>query len=95
MERLIYRRQQVTTRQDWKNQNEMSNVILQTAGGLATMATMLTSLLYLIVSQTRTYEEGTGSASYDVPVYGRWLLCLLSPTALSLGIDQVRKIHNF
>lgn len=50
---------------------------------------MLLSTLYLIVSLTRTVEEGTGSVSYKVPVYGRWLLCLLSPVAVALGIDQV------
>ncbi|XP_053402183.1 cholesterol transporter ABCA5-like isoform X2 [Mercenaria mercenaria] len=59
-----------------------------TAGGIASLSTMLISTLYLIVSLTRTIDEGTGSVSYTVPVYGRWLLCLLSPVALALGIDQ-------
>ncbi|KAL4218252.1 ATP-binding cassette sub- A member 5 [Mactra antiquata] len=59
-----------------------------TAGGVSSLFTMLSSCLYLIVSLTRTYDEGTGSVSYKVPVYGRWLLCLISPCALSLGMDQ-------
>ncbi|XP_060587751.1 cholesterol transporter ABCA5-like isoform X2 [Ruditapes philippinarum] len=59
-----------------------------TAGGLSSLSTMLISTLYLIVSLTRTIDEGTGNVTYSVPVYGRWLLCLLSPVALALGIDQ-------
>ncbi|KAH3769106.1 hypothetical protein DPMN_170353 [Dreissena polymorpha] len=58
------------------------------AGVAASMGTMIVSCLYLAVSLTRTYEEGTGSVSYKIPVYGRWLLCLLSPVCLALGMDQ-------
>ncbi|XP_052816309.1 cholesterol transporter ABCA5-like isoform X2 [Mya arenaria] len=58
------------------------------AGVVASMATMITSCLYLAVSLTRKYEAGTGSVSYSIPVYGRWLMCLLSPVAFALGMDQ-------
>ncbi|WAR12284.1 ABCA6-like protein [Mya arenaria] len=44
------------------------------AGVVASMATMITSCLYLAVSLTRKYEAGTGSVSYSIPVYGRWLI---------------------
>ncbi|KAL5018612.1 hypothetical protein ScPMuIL_004334 [Solemya velum] len=59
----------------------------QTAGGLASLFTMLISLTYLGVSLTRTYSS-TGVPTYSVPPAGRWALCLLSPVALALAMDQ-------
>ena len=61
----------------------------QKAGFLASIGTMLVSCLYLAISLTREYGVGTGSVEYSIPVYGRWLMCLFSPVAFALGIDQV------
>ncbi|XP_053381131.1 cholesterol transporter ABCA5-like [Mercenaria mercenaria] len=58
----------------------------QVAGGVASVSSMLISLLYLIVSLTRTYTSA--GVEYTIPVWGRWLLCILSPVALALAIDQ-------
>ena len=60
------------------------------AGTLASFGSILVSLLYLIVSMTRNTSIDGGSVSYSISVPVRWILCLLSPVALSLGIDQVR-----
>ena len=65
----------------------------QVAGTLASFGTMIISCLYLIVSMTRTTSIDGGSVSYSISVPVRWLLCLLSPVALSLGIDQVYMYH--
>ncbi|XP_056019371.1 cholesterol transporter ABCA5-like isoform X3 [Ostrea edulis] len=59
----------------------------QTAGGLASMASMVTSLLYLVVSMTRTVTS-TGEVSYTIPPVGRGFLSLLSPCCVALAIDQ-------
>ncbi|XP_064604121.1 cholesterol transporter ABCA5-like [Liolophura sinensis] len=56
-------------------------------GALASFATMAISLLYLVVSLTRT-QTSTGDVDYSIPPGGRWALCLLSPVALALAIDQ-------
>ncbi|KAL4239790.1 ATP-binding cassette sub- A member 5 [Mactra antiquata] len=58
----------------------------QVAGGIASLSSMLISLLYLIVSLTRTYTSS--GIQYTIPVWGRWILCLFSPVALALAIDQ-------
>ncbi|KAL3876747.1 hypothetical protein ACJMK2_034544 [Sinanodonta woodiana] len=58
----------------------------RTAGGVASLGTMVISLLYLIISLTRSYTSS--GLQYSIPVGGRWVLCLLSPVALALAIDQ-------
>ncbi|XP_060574789.1 cholesterol transporter ABCA5-like isoform X2 [Ruditapes philippinarum] len=58
----------------------------QVAGVIASLSSMMISLLYLIVSLTRTYTS-TG-VQYTIPVWARWLLCLLSPVSLALAVDQ-------
>ncbi|XP_052276886.1 ABC-type organic anion transporter ABCA8B-like isoform X3 [Dreissena polymorpha] len=58
----------------------------QVAGAVASLASLLISTLYLVVSLTRTYTA-TG-VQYTIPVWGRSLLCLLSPVCLALAIDQ-------
>ena len=62
----------------------------QTAGGLASMASMVTSLLYLVVSMTRTVTS-TGEVTYTIPPVGRGFLSLLSPCCVALAIDQVKE----
>ena len=59
------------------------------AGTVASFGSIIVSLLYLIVSMTRTTAVDGASVSYSISVPVRWILCLLSPVALSLGIDQV------
>ncbi|KAK7506564.1 hypothetical protein BaRGS_00002039, partial [Batillaria attramentaria] len=56
------------------------------AGLVASFATLLCSLVYLAVSQTRTYTNNTVENS--VPEAAQWAMCLLSPCALALAIDQ-------
>lgn len=60
----------------------------KTAGGIASLATILLSLLYLVVSLTRSYSP-TGEVTYSIPVSVRWILCLLSPCSVALALDQV------
>ncbi|KAK3578304.1 hypothetical protein CHS0354_004209 [Potamilus streckersoni] len=57
------------------------------AGVVAGVATQLISLLYLIISLTRKYDN-SGGASYTIPVAWRYVLSLFSPVALALSIDQ-------
>ncbi|KAJ8299359.1 hypothetical protein KUTeg_023419 [Tegillarca granosa] len=59
----------------------------KTAGGIASLTTILLSLLYLVVSLTRSYSP-TGEVTYSIPVSVRWVLCLLSPCAVALALDQ-------
>lgn len=54
---------------------------------VAGFLTILLSLIYLVVSQTRTLTAG--GYVYDVPPGAQWVMCLLSPVALALAIDQV------
>lgn len=58
------------------------------AGALASFGSIILSLLYLIVSLTRKTSVDGASVSYSISVPVRWILSLLSPVALSLGIDQ-------
>ncbi|KAK3091975.1 hypothetical protein FSP39_024134 [Pinctada imbricata] len=58
-----------------------------TAGGVSSLGTMVISCLYLIVSMTRT-TSSTGELSYTIPPVGRGFLCLLSPVAVALAMDQ-------
>ncbi|XP_041362811.1 ABC transporter A family member 1-like isoform X2 [Gigantopelta aegis] len=58
----------------------------QVAGLVAAFSTIVISLLYFIVSMTRTTTL-TGY-DYSISPAGRWALCLLSPVAFSLAIDQ-------
>ena len=53
-----------------------------TGGALASLGTILLSLLYLPVTILR-------AQSNPVPVWVQYLLSLLSPVALSLGMDRV------
>ena len=57
------------------------------AGAMGGFITMVFSLLYLPVSLTRTYEVDGPVSS--IPVWGQFLLCLLSPVAVALAVDQV------
>nr|XP_022313180.1 ATP-binding cassette sub-family A member 5-like isoform X3 [Crassostrea virginica]XP_022313182.1 ATP-binding cassette sub-family A member 5-like isoform X3 [Crassostrea virginica]XP_022313183.1 ATP-binding cassette sub-family A member 5-like isoform X3 [Crassostrea virginica] len=59
----------------------------QTAGGLASMASMVTSLLYLAVSLTRTVTS-SGEVTYAIPPVARGFLSLVSPCCVALAIDQ-------
>lgn len=59
----------------------------QTAGGLASLISMVTSLLYLAVSMTRTVTS-TGEVTYTIPPVGRAFLSLISPCGVALAIDQ-------
>lgn len=56
------------------------------AGMVASFSTILISLVYLAVSQTRTYTPN--GPEYSIPAAGQWAMCLLSPVALALGMDQ-------
>ncbi|XP_041378992.1 cholesterol transporter ABCA5-like isoform X2 [Gigantopelta aegis] len=58
----------------------------QVAGFVAGFSTVIISLLHFIVSMTRT-PTLTGY-DYSISPAGRWALCLLSPVAFSLAIDQ-------
>ncbi|XP_041364325.1 cholesterol transporter ABCA5-like [Gigantopelta aegis] len=58
----------------------------QVAGIVAGFSTIIISLLHFIVSMTRTTTL-TGY-DYSISPAGRWALCLLSPVAFSLAIDQ-------
>ncbi|XP_041352800.1 cholesterol transporter ABCA5-like [Gigantopelta aegis] len=58
----------------------------QVAGNVASFSTIIISLLYLAVTFTRT-PTSTGY-DYSIPPAGRWGLCLLSPVALALAMDQ-------
>lgn len=60
----------------------------QSAGGLASLATMLFSCLYLIISLTRKIKED-GTVTYSIPPVARGFMCLISPCAVSIAIDQV------
>ena len=60
----------------------------ETAGGFASFATIIFSLLYLAVSLTRDGYNEDGPVS-SIPASGQWALCLLSPVAMALAIDQV------
>lgn len=66
----------------------------QTAGGLASLISMVTSLLYLAVSMTRTVTS-TGEVTYTIPPVGRAFLSLISPCGVALAIDQVKKKFVF
>ncbi|XP_060080116.1 cholesterol transporter ABCA5-like [Ylistrum balloti] len=59
----------------------------QTAGGLASLMSIIFSCLYLAVSQTRTMLP-SGAVVYSISPGVRWLLCILSPVAVALAIDQ-------
>ncbi|XP_033748206.1 ATP-binding cassette sub-family A member 5-like isoform X2 [Pecten maximus] len=59
----------------------------QTAGGLASLMSIIFSCLYLVVSQTRTMLP-SGAVVYSVSPGVRWLLSLISPVAVALAIDQ-------
>ncbi|XP_064639589.1 cholesterol transporter ABCA5-like isoform X2 [Lineus longissimus] len=58
-----------------------------TAGAVASLATAVFSLLYLPISLTRSVGAD-GLPTSTIPEAGQWALCLLSPTALALCIDQ-------
>ena len=60
----------------------------ETAGGYASFATIIFSLLYLAVSLTRDGYNEEGPVS-SIPAAGQWALCLMSPVAMALAIDQV------
>ena len=66
----------------------------ESAGGLASFATMFFSLLYLLISLTRNSYSDVGPVS-TIPVGAQWLLCLISPVALALAIDQVIFLAGF
>ena len=53
--------------------------------------TLIFSLLYLVVSLTRNGQNEDGPVS-TVPEWAQWLLCLLSPVALAMAVDQVSEI---
>lgn len=59
----------------------------RSAGGLASLMSIIFSCLYLIVSLTRTMLP-SGGVVYSVSPGVRWLLCILSPVAVALAIDQ-------
>ncbi|XP_062612170.1 cholesterol transporter ABCA5-like [Saccostrea cucullata] len=63
----------------------------QTAGGIASLTSMLTSTLYLAVSMTRTVTS-TGEVTYTIPPVGRGFLSLISPCGVALAIDQIELI---
>ncbi|KAK7506756.1 hypothetical protein BaRGS_00002231 [Batillaria attramentaria] len=56
------------------------------AGLVASFSTLLLSMMYLVVSQTRMYTND--GIEYDVPVPAQWAMCLLSPCALALALDK-------
>ncbi|KAL8586837.1 hypothetical protein ACOMHN_052713 [Nucella lapillus] len=58
----------------------------QPAGMVAVILTLMTSLVYLAVSQTRTVTANEYTNS--VPVAAQWAMCLLSPVALCLAVDM-------
>ncbi|PVD38361.1 hypothetical protein C0Q70_00975 [Pomacea canaliculata] len=58
----------------------------RTAGSIASFSTIVISLLYLAVSQTRTTTPN--GYQYAVPPSAQWVMCLLSPIALALAMDQ-------
>ena len=49
---------------------------------------MIFSLMYLPISLTRETSEDLQESA--IPVAGQWALCLLSPVAIALAVDQVR-----
>ena len=55
---------------------------------------MFFSLLYLLISLTRNSYSDVGPVS-TIPVGAQWLLCLISPVALALAIDQVIFLAGF
>ncbi|CAH1795729.1 unnamed protein product [Owenia fusiformis] len=58
----------------------------QSASAVASLVPLIFSLLYLAVSLTRSYTiDGPVSS---IPNVGQWFLCLLSPVALALSVDQ-------
>lgn len=57
------------------------------AGPLASLFVALISLLFFVVSQTTKYGPN-GEPQSTIPVAVEWLLCLLSPTALAIGIER-------
>ena len=59
----------------------------QVAGIIASFSTIIISLLHFIVSMTRT--PTVNGYDYSISPARRWALCLLSPVAFSLAIDQV------
>jgi ATP-binding cassette subfamily A (ABC1) protein 5 len=61
----------------------------ETAGAVGSIITMLFSFSYLAVELTRSNIIGPEGAVSKVPTWAQWLLSLLSPVALALGIDQV------
>ena len=58
------------------------------AGVVAAVASFVTSLLYLVISFTRTSVPLSSPVS-SIPVVGQVFLCLLSPVALAMAVDQV------
>ena len=56
----------------------------ETSGAMASMVTILLSMLYIIVLMT---QDSSGQST--LPKWALYLLCLLSPFALSLSINQV------
>ncbi|XP_076447270.1 cholesterol transporter ABCA5-like isoform X2 [Babylonia areolata] len=56
------------------------------AGLVASFLTIIMSLAYLAVSQTRTVTDTEYTNS--VPPEAQWVMCLLSPVALALAVDM-------
>ncbi|XP_013402813.1 ATP-binding cassette sub-family A member 5 isoform X2 [Lingula anatina] len=57
-------------------------------GGIASsFFTTLISLLYLVISTTRTYDENFLPKS-TIPIAGQYALCLMSPVAVALSVDM-------
>ena len=61
-------------------------------GAVASFSTIILSLIYLAVSQSRTITA-TGY-DYGVPPSAQWAMCLLSPVALALAMDKVLSLHE-
>lgn len=61
---------------------------MQVAGPVSVLATTAVSALFVIVSVTTKYDaNGTPHSLLPLPV--QIILCLLSPTALSIAIERV------
>jgi len=63
------------------------------ASNLVTMITWALSLVCLAVMRTRSTSNDEGPVS-EVPAFCQYLLSLLSPVAIVLGIDQVKYCLN-
>ena len=60
----------------------------ENAGAFAATASLSFSLLFLAVSYTRI-NNPMGSPESSIPVVGQMFLCLFSPVALAMAVDQV------